>query len=595
MNKINLVSNENQAFDLLLRTNQTLQLLATGNPLSVILDDVIDAIESQVAGSRGSILILDRTGRNLCSEAGPSLSAEFHDAVRKFPIGLNTGACGKAAYLNQPVIIENIQTDPACKPFCELAARNQLKAAWSIPIRSISGKVLGTFCVYSDENRSPTDVEMNVMQSFANIAGIAIQNRKNEETLRTNEHRFKKLFKQIYSILGKVSSATGNEFFRELVKSLATTLDIEYCFVGKFIDGEEPQINTLAFWGNGKNGKNFQYKIANTPCERVMNGHNILIFKKDVQKLFPKDPDLETLCVESYSGICLEDENKNNLGILVLMDSKPFTEPEYIHILLSVFAGRVKGELIRMQIEEEMMRAKLESEKSNQAKSEFLARMSHELRTPLNAILGFSQLIPMQIALPEEQAQNVSQITRAGEHLLDLINEILDLTKIDSGQIGLSLEAISLSEFLKEMISLFAPMAREKSVNLELEADLFSSVKVFADRLRLKQVFMNLLSNAIKYNRENGRVSLSYKLVDDSLTRIFVQDTGPGIDPEKLKLVFQPFERLGQDKSHIEGTGIGLTIAKGLMEKMNGNLSATSVPGEGSCFYLDIPKSSTSG
>ncbi len=582
---------ENQVDNSLLRMNQTLKLLATENSLSTILDDVINAVESQIDHAWGSIFILDRASQKLFFEAGPNLPDEIRDSTREFEVDLKACACGKTALINEPVIVPDLEANPCCASFNHVAKHCHLYSAWSIPIRNIEGKVLGTFCLYSKKYGRPTEDEMILMQSFANIAGIAIQNKRTEEKLRVNEKRFKQLFKHIYSIMGDTSCFTGSKYIHELVRSLATTLNVEIAIVGELIDGEQPSIKTSVFWQKDHFEKNMEYKVAGTPCEKVMRGQNAILYKNKVQRLFPKDKDLEAHNIESYGAVCLNDENKESFGILAVMDTKPMDNPEYIHIILSVFASKVKAELCRIQIEKEMVQAKQEAEKSNEAKSEFLARMSHELRTPLNAILGFTQLMQMENNVPELQGKNLLQISKAGEHLLALINEVLDLSKIDSGNMSYSLENIAIGCFLSDMASLFTPLAQERGIKIKICGDLENKEGyLIADRMRFKQVLMNLISNAIKYNRKGGEVFLDWQEIQNSKMRILVNDTGAGIEPEKLKKAFQPFERLGHEFSVVQGAGIGLTIAQKLVAQMDGELSVNSIPGEGSSFFVDLPK-----
>ncbi|EPN61528.1 sensory box histidine kinase/response regulator, partial [Pseudomonas syringae pv. actinidiae ICMP 19079] len=229
--------------------------------------------------------------------------------------------------------------------------------------------------------------------------------------------------------------------------------------------------------------------------------------------------------------------------------------------------------------------AREEAERASRAKSEFLSRMSHELRTPLNSILGFAQLLDMDS--PASQRPQVGHILRAGQHLLKLINEVLDIARIEAGHVSLSLEPVSLSSVLKETLVLVSPMAADGNIELEELPHLPDELGVIADRQRLVQVLLNLLSNAIKYNRPDGQVRIE---VDRSAERVTVSvvDTGYGIAPERLGQLFKPFERLDANPS-VEGTGLGLALSKSMLEMMNGTLSVQTTQNEGCRFTLALP------
>jgi len=235
-----------------------------------------------------------------------------------------------------------------------------------------------------------------------------------------------------------------------------------------------------------------------------------------------------------------------------------------------------------------MYQAQKAAEAANQSKSEFLSRMSHELRTPLNAVLGFSQLLEMD-QLTADQEQAVGQITKGGRHLLDLINEILDISQIETGRLALSPEPVNVREVVSESIELVRPLADERGIHL-LGGELGACHRyVFADRQRMKQILLNLLGNGIKYNREGGTVSITCGEPSPGRLRIQITDTGPGIPKEQFGLLFTPFERLGAEQTTVEGTGIGLALSRRLTEVMGGTIDVESTVGRGSTFSVEFP------
>jgi len=242
----------------------------------------------------------------------------------------------------------------------------------------------------------------------------------------------------------------------------------------------------------------------------------------------------------------------------------------------------------RKRIQAELTHAKAEAEKANLAKSNFISGMSHELRTPLNAILGFAQLIEAGSPTPTPtQMARLKEILHGGWYLLDLINEILDLAKIESGNLVLSQESVSLAKVIAECQAMIEPQAQQYGIHLTFHK-FDTSLSVKADPTKLKQVLINLLSNAIKYNRAQGTVELKCVTGTSGYIRISIQDTGAGLSPEKLTQLFQPFNRLGQEHGTVEGTGLGLVTTKQLIERMGGVIDVESTVGVGSVFWFEL-------
>ncbi len=241
----------------------------------------------------------------------------------------------------------------------------------------------------------------------------------------------------------------------------------------------------------------------------------------------------------------------------------------------------------RKRTERALVETMEEAERANRAKTEFFSSISHELRTPLNAILGFGQLVAADEALPATHRDSVGEIVAAGRHLLNLINEVLDLARVDSGRVTLSLESIPVNRVLQECIGLVRPLAQERGITIKLEG--VENLCVRADKTRFKQILLNLLSNAIKYNRANGNVYVLVRVIDAFRARISIEDTGHGIPQNQLPQLFQPFNRLGAEDSSVEGSGIGLALTQRLAQMMNGALGVASTMEKGSTFWLDLP------
>ncbi len=281
--------------------------------------------------------------------------------------------------------------------------------------------------------------------------------------------------------------------------------------------------------------------------------------------------------VVSYNATTFHDRNRNLQGVFAA--ARDITERKQFEHVLQENNVELEG-------------AKATAEKANLAKSEFLSSMSHELRTPLNAVLGFAQLMASETPAPSSaQKQSIDQILQAGWYLLRLINEILDLAMIESGKVTMSQEAMALADVLQDCQAMIEPQAHKRGIQMSFPQydNLFY---VHADRTRVKQVMINLLANAIKYNRDGGTVTVECEMSGENRVRVSVQDTGAGLSPEQVAQLFQPFNRMGQENSDEEGTGIGLVVTKQLVELMGGSIGVASNVGVGTVFWVEWNASS---
>lgn len=260
-----------------------------------------------------------------------------------------------------------------------------------------------------------------------------------------------------------------------------------------------------------------------------------------------------------------------------------------VYILAMMSGGFIYRKVLitSITLSNKLVIAKEQAEKANRAKSEFLSRMSHELRTPLNAIVGFSQLLETS-ELGQDTKEMVSYILDAGRHLTDMINEILDIARIESGRQEFSPEPVHICDTLKDIQGLVQPLAEQRSIILVDSISDECNAYIFVDLKRFKQVLLNLMSNAIKYNHDHGNVSLLCAIHNSNYIRIMVRDNGPGIDHDNLQKVFDPFERLKADETDVIGSGIGLALCRALVEGMHGTIGVDSEPGVETTFWVEF-------
>ena len=341
-----------------------------------------------------------------------------------------------------------------------------------------------------------------------------------------------------------------------------------------------------------KDARTLRYVRFNNAAEEMLGMSRDEVLGKTEAELFPPalaqaSADKDRLVLETRMPVDIAEEVVATRGreprvlhtkkIPVLDQSG---EPVYlVGVSIDITELRAAHEQVRL--------AKMEAERASRAKSDFLSRMSHDLRTPLNAVLGFAQILEMDPLTPE-QSEGVQQILRGGVHLLELINEVLDIARIEAGQLSLSPEPVAVDEVITHVADLVRPLATARRITVSADREGAASLHVRADRQRLKQVLVNLVSNAVKYNHDGGEVRVSSEL-RPGIVRILVADTGPGIPQYKKALLFQPFERLGAERGTVEGTGLGLAVSKGLTEAMGGRIGLESTVDVGSTFWVELP------
>jgi len=404
----------------------------------------------------------------------------------------------------------------------------------------------------------------------------------------------KKMENFLRTVAEGVSGNVGETFFVTLVKYLAKTLEVEFALVGKLKPDDPESISTVAVSADGKHIENFEYSIAHTPCENVVS-QNLCVYEQGVSDLFPKDDFLREMGISGYVGAPLIDSSERPLGILAIMSRNPITQPKEVISLFKIFAIRAAAEMERESTLEDLRKAKEDAEKANETKSEFMASMSHELRTPLNAIIGFSDMISNQYfgSIGEPKYLEYSKdIGHSGRHLLGLINQVLDIERIEASKYTFTIENIDIDEMFNECEMMFHKQANDKNITLS-----FLTPKklppLFADKRAIFQVLINLIANSVKFTPEGGCVSVEARLSQRQY--IFeVKDTGIGIPLEKLPTIKNAFTRHENDPHKPqEGVGLGLAIANGLVALHGGILNINSQEKAGTTVTMELPIAAT--
>jgi PAS domain S-box-containing protein len=405
----------------------------------------------------------------------------------------------------------------------------------------------------------------------------------------------KRQARSLQLILEKTAATTGEDFFRTLSQYLAETLCIPYVIVSQRVGVNAEQVETLAFWQGDRLGDNVSSDLKDTPCAQVVAGETVF-WARNIRDLYPKDPDLAALKAESYLGVPLLNSAHQVVGHLAILDTQPMGEDPTRDLILQIFAARAGAELERMQVEAEMQQARDAANAANRAKSEFLANMSHELRTPLNTILGFAQLMMREGRLDHQSLAHLNIVNRSGEHLLDLINDVLEMSKIEAGRVSLHRSSFNLHRLLASLEDMLRLRAESKGLALHFDCDAEMPAEIETDEAKLRQVLLNLLGNGIKFT-DQGTVSLNVQVhpppIDtpdvEFMLQFAIADTGPGIAPEEVDQLFDPFVQTATGHRSQEGTGLGLPISRQFVRLMGGELTVVTALDQGATFTFTLP------
>lgn len=403
------------------------------------------------------------------------------------------------------------------------------------------------------------------------------------------------------------AAKTGEAFFQSLVRYLANVLQVRYALITQKLIDDQTRLRTLAFWQEDHFNNNEDIDCVGSPCEQVMAGQ-IVFHPENLQVIYPNNENFIAWGANSYLGVPLRDNNHIVIGHLAVLDDRPMLPDKPRELILRIFAARAGAELERQTFEHEIQQARELADAANTAKSKFLANISHELRTPLNTILGFTQLLLDKNnthAINGQARDHLQIVNRSGEHLLTLINDVLEMSKIEAGKVSVHTRAFDLHGLLQTVEDMFSLRAKAKNLTLQVECGVAVPRYIETDEIKLRQILINLLSNAVKFTT-SGFVILRVQVLSSpnpqaeattatilsqlppTLLLFEVQDTGPGIASTELETLFDPFVQTTVGRSAQEGTGLGLPISQRFAHLLEGEIQVQTQPGQGTCFALKI-------
>lgn len=548
------------AQEMLDRQTRVVELIAGAAPLHDVLTEILTSLEHLMPGARCSVLLLDRERGTLHHGAAPSLPAAYVASIDGMSIGPAAGSCGTAAALNVPVIAVDVRIDPRWIDFRDLAVTAGLRSCWSTPIDGRDGRPVGTFAVYYPQPHRPTRREQLLVDRFTHLASVAIDHAGLLGDLTESEERFRRSFDD--NSLGMAILGLDRTIVRS--NTALTSLggrDLVGCALADVVTPK------------GRSLESRLDELGRTSAGPVA-----------FEAVLHRDG-REAVAVEV------------TISLLRGRDGGP---AQYVVNVLDLTERRAAESDRRARLEAET--ARRTAEELSHAKSELLAAVGHEARTPIQAIVGFAELLGTMDLDEARRREALGHISAAAGHVMDLLADVLDLSRIEANALPLVLEPVCLRTVVDEVFGLLSSAAARRQVELShsLGDDL-----VRADRRRLRQVLLNLVANAIRHGNVGGRVEVcAHSLPDRSTVLVSVDDDGPGIPKDLLPRLFTPFARADSatglrpaagpgDAAHYESVGLGLGLAHGLMRAMGGDLTVGRSDPTGTSMLLRTPRAET--
>lgn len=546
---------------MLARQTEVLELIARAAPLHEVLTEILTSLESLMPGAKCSVLLLDRERGTLHHGAAPSLPERYVAAIDGMAIGEEAGSCGTAAALNTAVVATDVRTDHRWVRFRQIADSAGLRSCWSTPIDGSDGLPVGTFAVYHHVPHSPTRREELFVDRFTHLAAVAIAHAALIGDLVTSEERFRRSFDD--NPIG-MAIVGPDRVIARCNTALTTMVLGDRDPVGR-------PLGTLLTPAQGSLGDHID-TVDRGRAARV-------VFEAALHRTGRPDVDVEV-----------------TMSQLRGHDGGP---AQYIVNVLDLTERRAAERHRRALLEAET--ARRTAEELSHAKSELLAAVGHEVRTPIQAIVGFAELLGTIDLDGARRREALDHISAAAGHVMDLLTDVLDLSRLEAGALPLALEPVRVGDVVDEVFALLSAKAEQRRVRLSCDLD---DQVVLADRRRLRQVLLNLVGNSIRHGNTGGRVDVrALPSDDDTWVLLSVDDDGPGIPPDFLPRAFTAFARPREtsgdatttpaaagDASHEDGIGLGLGLAHGLMDAMGGDLALSRSTSTGTSMTLRLPR-----